>query len=77
MNTATYTHLTDHEQDQIAVFRAQGLSQNEIARRVGRDKGTISRELKRNRSPVYRVYLPIRHRHAQNTGIEQATDGNV
>lgn len=58
MNTTTYTHLTDHERDQIAVFRAQGLSQNEIARRLDRAPSTLSRELTRNRSPVYRVYLP-------------------
>ena len=58
MNHTTYTHLTDHERDQIAIMRAQGLSQNEIARRLGRNKGTLSRELARNRSPVYRVYLP-------------------
>lgn len=58
MSITTYTHLTDFERDQIAVLNAQGLSQNEIARRLGRDKGTLSRELARNRSPVYRVYLP-------------------
>lgn len=58
MNHTTYTHLTDHERDQIAVFRAQGMSQNKIAQRLGRAPSTLSRELTRNRSPVYRVYLP-------------------
>lgn len=58
MITTPYTHLTHAERDQVAILRAQGLSQNEIAKRLGRNKGTISRELTRNRSPVYRVYLP-------------------
>src|SRR3989338_11359576 len=58
MTTTTYTHLTDHDRDQIAIFRAQGLSQNAIARRLGRAPSTLSRELTRTRSPVSRVYLP-------------------
>jgi len=78
MTTTNYTHLTDHERDQIAIMRAQGLPQNEIARQLGRNKGTLSRELARNRSPVYRVYLPHKAQgSAQNTGIERATKGNV
>lgn len=54
----TYISLSSEERDKIAVLRASGLSQNEIARVLGRNKGTISRELRRNCSPVYEVYLP-------------------
>lgn len=55
-----YTHLTTEERDQIALLRAQGCSQNEIASRLGRDKGTVSREFTRNGAPVYAVYRPHR-----------------
>lgn len=52
----SYVHLSLRERDRIAVFRAQGCSLREIARRLGRDKGTISRELWRNRAPIYDAY---------------------
>jgi IS30 family transposase len=55
-----YAQLTSEERDIIAVLRAQGKGPNEIARVVGRHKTTIYRELKRNKSPVYNVYLPHR-----------------
>jgi len=51
-----YTHLSLAERDRLAVLRAQGLSINEIARRLKRNKGTVSRELERNRGPVYNSY---------------------
>ena len=54
----TYYHLSIEERDRIGVLRAQGTSITEIARTLGRDKGTISRELQRNRAPIYNVYLP-------------------
>ena len=57
----TYRHLTADERDQLAVLRSQGLSLRAIARHLGRDPGTISRELGRNAAPLYRgVYLPHR-----------------
>lgn len=53
-----YKHLSSEERDKIAILRAEGKSRNEIARMIGRDKGTVSRELRRNGSRIYDVYLP-------------------
>src|SRR4030065_333126 len=53
----TYYQLSSEERDQIAYLRAQGKSVTYIAESIGRNKGTVSRELKRNRSPIYNVYL--------------------
>jgi IS30 family transposase len=54
----TYCQLSSEERDKIAILRAQGLSLEKIAQAIGRHKSTISRELKRNKSPIYNVYLP-------------------
>jgi transposase, IS30 family len=43
-------HLTLQEREVVAQRRAAGCSQREIARQLGRDPATISRELHRNRS---------------------------
>lgn len=43
----TFTHLTEIERGQIAAYLDQNLSLREIARRLGRDVSTISREKKR------------------------------
>lgn len=53
-------YLSFAEREEIAILRAQKLGVREIARRVGRDASTISRELRRNAStrsnePVYRA----------------------
>jgi IS30 family transposase len=48
-----YKHLSKHERDRIAVWRGQGLSLREIARRLKRSPATLSRELKRNSAPIY------------------------
>lgn len=42
--------LEPGEREEIALLRAEGLGPSEIARRIGRDKATISRELARNTS---------------------------
>lgn len=55
-----YIQLTSEERDIIAVLWAQGKGPGDIARLLGRDKSTICRELKRNKSPVYNVYLSHR-----------------
>ncbi|RJO62993.1 MAG: helix-turn-helix domain-containing protein [Dehalococcoidia bacterium] len=39
-------HLSIDEREQIAQLRNEGTALREIARQLGRDKGTISRELK-------------------------------
>lgn len=41
-------YLSFEEREEIAIFRAQGAGVRAIARRLGRDPGTISRELRRN-----------------------------
>ena len=63
-----FTHLTPEERDEIAVMRVQGQSLNDIAHKLQRPKSTISRELRRNRSPVYDVYLSHR---AQQRAMER------
>ena len=41
--------LTAIERDQIALLHTQGISNSEVARRLGREMSTIGRELKQNR----------------------------
>lgn len=43
-----YNHLSAYERDKIAVLKAEGVSISEIARQLGRNKSTISREIRRN-----------------------------
>jgi len=52
----TYTHLSHHERDLLAVLRSQGHSLRHIAHALGRTPGTVSRELRRNAPPVYTGY---------------------
>jgi len=58
MHKQTYKHLSSEERDKIAILRVQGFKPSKIAKIIGRDKSTISRELLRNKSPVYDCYLP-------------------
>ncbi len=44
----SYTHLTVEERYHISSLRKTGISLSEIARQIGRNKSTISREIKRN-----------------------------
>ena len=54
-----FKHLSPEERDRIAVLRGKGLGVNEIAKQLDRDKGSISRELRRNAPPVHTgYYLP-------------------
>jgi IS30 family transposase len=45
---ATHVHFSADERMWICLWRGEGLSQAEIARRLGRDRATISRELRGN-----------------------------
>lgn len=58
--TKTYVHLTETERELIASMRWEGKGPSEIAWVLNRDKGTISRELRRNASPEYSCYTPCR-----------------
>ena len=55
--TKAYHQLSAEERDLIGHLRARGLSLRGISKRVRRDFSTISRELARNRAPVYNIYL--------------------
>jgi IS30 family transposase len=46
--TVRYTTLWGTTREEIALLRVQGKGVREIARAIGRDPGTISRELRRN-----------------------------
>ena len=52
----TYTHLTHHERDLLAVLRSQGRSLRQIAKTLRRDPGSLSRELRRNAPPIHTGY---------------------
>jgi IS30 family transposase len=51
MARCQYRHLSFEEREQIAIWRLEGVSQAEMARRLGRSSSTINRELARNRLP--------------------------
>ena len=51
-----YKHLSIEERDQLSVLHSKGLSLRAMARRLGRDVSTLSRELKRNAPPVHTGY---------------------
>ena len=55
-----YKHLSIDERERIAQLKNEGIGLSEMAGQLGRDKGTISRELKRNGAPVYNNYTPCR-----------------
>ena len=54
----TYNHITADERDKIALFVAGGYNLNNIARMLGRNRSTISREIKRNGAAKYKSYTP-------------------
>lgn len=47
-----YEQLSERERERILELRAKGLGPTAIGSSLGRNKGTISRELKRNSAPV-------------------------
>jgi IS30 family transposase len=53
-----YKHMTIEERELMAQLHSEGMGVKEIAKVLGRDKGTISRELKRNASLKYQCYTP-------------------
>lgn len=57
----SYKHLSLAEREKISIWKAQGLSLRKIAKRLGRDVSSVSRELKRNAPPLRPGrYLPAR-----------------
>lgn len=65
----SYVRLSPSERDSLAVWKAEGASNKECARRLGRSPSTIGRELKRNRWQGYH-YVAI---HAQANADRRAT----
>ena len=62
LNEPSGRYLSFAEREEIALLKAQDKSVREIARTIGRDPGTISRELRRNAAtrsgrPVYRALV--------------------
>ncbi len=58
-----YVHLNIDERESILKMRSEGKNLSDIAERLGRDKGTISRELSRNISSTceYKPHLAQRY----------------
>jgi IS30 family transposase len=55
-----YKHISLEERDRIAEMKALGHTVTDIAMALGRSKSTLSRELKRNATSAYKVYLSHR-----------------
>ena len=51
-----YKQLTVGERDLIGALKAAGKSMRDIGKEIGRDKSTISRELRRNGPPIHNRY---------------------
>ena len=62
-----YHRMTEAERNQIYALRQAGFGNNAIARQIGRDRGTVSREVRRNSGG--RGYRP---RQAQEKAEERA-----
>ncbi|HHX0240559.1 TPA: helix-turn-helix domain-containing protein [Enterococcus faecalis] len=45
----SYNHLPPEERGKIEAYLDEGVSQAEIARRLNRNRSTISREIRKNR----------------------------
>src|SRR3989344_988549 len=60
MRKEKYNHLTLMERVEIYSLFKQEISLRNISRKVGRDVGTISRELKRNRSRWTKMYEAVK-----------------
>jgi IS30 family transposase len=55
-----YRQITSGERYTLGALHAQGLSQAEIGRQLGRHRSTIGRELKRNRTRHDGAYRPLK-----------------
>ncbi len=69
-----YKHLSLEEREHLAQLHWEGKSLGEIAKALGRNKSTISRELTRNKAPVHNRYTPCR---AHARSCERKTSANT
>lgn len=61
-----YKHISADERDLIAIMLSSGLKQQEVAKKLRRHPSTISREINRNCSPVWKTYSAIQaHQRAE------------
>ena len=67
-----YKHINLEERDRIAEMKALGQTMTEIATELGRSKSTLSRELKRNATAAYKVYLSHRAQERAVTRKQEA-----
>ncbi len=58
MNKKHYNQLDQKERDRIFLLKKKGVSNSDIAKKLGRDKSTIGRELQRNIHQRIHQYLP-------------------
>lgn len=58
MNKQQYHQIDQKERDRIFLFKKKGMSNSDIAKKLGRDKTTIGREFKRNVHQRFHQYLP-------------------
>lgn len=70
----TYKHLSLDERVEIYALFKQSRSLRGIGKKVGRDVGTVSRELKRNKSRCDRPYAPVKaQENATRKAVKQRT----
>jgi IS30 family transposase len=69
-----YKHLSLQERELLAQLHWEGKSLGEIAKALGRNKSTVSRELKRNSALEYKCYTPCR---AHVRSCERKTSANT
>ena len=55
-----YRHLSLTERDRITELMSDGMSLRKVAKELGRAASTLSRELARNATPAYKLYLSHR-----------------
>jgi IS30 family transposase len=58
MHNTSYKQLGQKEREKIYQLKRKGMTQSNIAEKLGRDKSTIGRELKRNQHLKLKQYLP-------------------
>lgn len=76
MSKAKYKHINLQERVEIYALWKQGKSKRHIAKCIGRNVSSVSRELKRNRTVQYKTYTPVKaHEIASKRAIKQRTLG--
>ena len=73
MQTVKYQRLTNNEREEISRYLSQGIEAKEIAKKLGRHRSTIWREIKRNSGKSgYRAFSSSRR--AQRNSASRRKD---